>query len=1178
MNVKKKTMGILFLLLLSVTSTYAQQRINVNYKEQPLTSVITDLKTKTGYDFVYQKKTLVGARPVTLAMNNVTLQEVLDRIFYRTNLEYEIVKKGIIIRPRQKAVQPFRRTIRGVVYDDEGSTLPGASVLIQGTNEGTICDAQGNFSIQVDSRNPILVFSYVGMKDKELLVTTKTGTSVSVTLESNINQLNDVIVTGYQQIKRENATGSYQKISAKDMDQRYTGDITSNLEGKVPGLVKYNNGVTNGITIRGAGSLSASTNPLVVVNGLPISGSIETINPYEIESITVLKDASAAAIYGARASNGVIVVVTKKAQSEKLSVDFNADLRIANKPNYDNMNWCNAAEEMELNEYNFDYIKNHAGALQALKNQYSQYGRDYSPFFQLMMNHYLGSVSDAEYKATKEKWSKNDFRKEWRDLLLRNDVTQQYNLALRTKGKYLNSSISLNYKTDNNASPGEYTRTLRLNYEGLLNVAKWMDMSFGLYVESGRTKSRLDKFGYRQMGSFHSYQSIWNDDGTPATLRAEVALDEPNLLDSSYGFKSEEFVLQNDINHNFKQYRSTLIRPHIQLNVRPIPELNLSAQFQYEDSYDKAESYYEAESYDIRHLYNLYTYNKKHYMPDGGLLDTDTSTGANYTFRTQANFDKTFAEKHAVEAIVGFEYRETKSRGNSSEIIGYNDQTQTNSTAITNLYDAYNLRNCDIGSQYSPVGHRLGTNFYTNDILHRFYSIYFTGDYTYDHRYSASFSYRKDKTDLFGADPKFRGRPLWSVGASWNMQNEAFMRSITWIDVLKLRGSYGLTGNIDSSVSSYLTAKVTTEKIAGTQKATLNTPPNDQLRWEKTASWNFGADFSLFNNRLNGSLDVYYKKGTDILSTTDLDPTSGWSSLRINNAKIRNQGVELQLNGTILPAKNRNQLEIDASFGLALNNNKVLNINHEITSGSEALQRSTYHKGKPIHSLYSLAFGGLTIDKNGNQQANFKKKDGTLSDVPSFEDGFKPEDAVFSGGLDPKLTANFTPEISYKGFTLSAMFVFFGGHYMRVHADEWTVNSGMEYSLYDYTDNNLTTNYLLPKSMLNYWRSEDKTKYLANGYAAQNMNIGSDDPTKFDFNVVHADYLKLRTLVLGYRFSPLFCHKIGVNSLRLRIQMNNVFTSVRNSDGIDPEAVNPFTGYATVKTPKSYTMSLSVNF
>lgn len=1157
----------MILLLLFVCISVSAQKVSIDYKQRPLDQVFTDLKNKTGYEFIYQKKILIGEKAVTLNMSNVSFNEVLDRIFMNRELGYDIIKKTVVIHKAERARQSFKKTITGQIVDFNGEPLPGASIRIKGTKEGTISNGEGKFSIAIDGNNPTLLISYVGMNDKEVLITSKTARAMRIEMTDNTNLMQEVVVTGYQKIKRENATGSYQMITAKDMDQRYTGDITSNLEGKVPGLVKYDNGITNGLTIRGTGSLSASTSPLIVVNGLPISGSIETLNPYEIESITVLKDASAAAIYGARASNGVIVVVTKKAQSEKLVIDFNADLTIKNKPNYDSMNWCNSAEEIELNEYNFNYVKNDASAFTSWKDNYDKYGRDASPLMQLMMNHYLGKVSDSDYNTTIEKWKKNNFRKEWRDLLLRNDITQQYNLSLRTKGKYLSSSISVNYKTNNNARPDEYSNTFLMNYEGALDIAKWINMSFGLYVESDRGKTHLDKFGYKGMGAFHNYESMWNKDGTPAVLRAGVALDEPNLADTSYGFKSEEFVLQDEINYNFDHSRSTLLRPFIHLNVRPIPELNLSAQFQYEDSYSKEEGYYEPQSYDIRHLYNLYTYKKKHYMPDGGILDTNTSEEAYYTFRSQANYEKVFAERHAIDAILGFEYRETKTRSNSSELLGYDDQTQTNTTSLTNLYDAYKLEHCDINSVISPVGYRIGNNFTTNDILHRFYSIYFTANYTYDHRYSASFSYRKDKTDLFGADPKFRGRPLWSVGGGWNLQNEDFLKTIHWINVLKIRGSYGLTGNIDSSVSSYLTARIKTEYVTGGKKAILNTPPNDQLRWEKTASWNFGTDFSLFNNRLNGSLDWYLKNGSDILSTTDLDPTTGWSSLRINDAKIRNQGIELQLNGIILPAKDRNQLGVNALLGIAYNKNKVIAINHKITSGYDELKSTSYHQGKPIHSLYSLVYGGLSLDANGNQQANFVKKDGTLSNVATYDDDFKAEDAVFSGGLDPKLTANFTPEITYKGFSISGMFVFYGGHYMRVHADDWTINSGID-----------SYGTEIPRSYLNYWRSDDKTKYLANGYAAQNMNMYSTDPTMFDFNVVRADYLKLRTLVLGYKFSQLFCHKLGIDGLRLRIQMNNVFTVVRNGDNIDPESVNPFTGYASVKVPKSYTMSLSVNF
>ena len=184
-----------------------------------------------------------------------------------------------------------------------------------------------------------------------------------------------------------------------------------------------------------------------------------------------------------------------------------------------------------------------------------------------------------------------------------------------------------------------------------------------------------------------------------------------------------------------------------------------------------------------------------------------------------------------------------------------------------------------LGSSYTMVGAPTGDNYTTSDVLHRFYSLYFNGNYTYDSRYSASVSYRVDKADLFGADPEFRGRPLWSVGLGWNVQNEAFMKDVSWVDALKLRTSYGLTGNIAQDFSSYLTATVGVNEINGVRVATLNTPPNDQLRWEKTASLNVGADFAVLGGRLTGSLDYYRKHGSDLLTTTDLDPTTGWASL-----------------------------------------------------------------------------------------------------------------------------------------------------------------------------------------------------------------------------------------------------------------------------------------------------------
>ncbi len=552
-------------------------------------------------------------------------------------------------------------------------------------------------------------------------------------------------------------------------------------------------------------------------------------------------------------------------------------------------------------------------------------------------------------------------------------------------------------------------------------------------------------------------------------------------------------------------------------------------------------------------------------------MNTNTSEGAYWTFRAQTDYSKVFAKKHEVTATAGFEFRESKTKTYGNLLLGYDPQTQTNSNGMVNMGELKDLSGSvsALGPNYTMYGAPDASGFTTSDVLHRFYSLYVMGNYVYDRRYSASFSYRVDKTDLFGADPEFRGRPLWSVGLSWNIHNEDFMKQYTWVDALKLRASYGLTGNIDQTISSYLTATIANNYVNGDKYASLNTPPNDQLRWEKTASWNLGVDFSLWQNSLSGSLDLYRKEGSDLLTVTDLDPTTGWTQLTINNGEALNTGFELQLNGTILRPASRDGLGINASLNFAYNKNEVTSVNHEPTSGAEALKSTTFHVGYPIHSLFSYRHAGL--ESEGNMQFyKWYDSKGEVHKSSISSDEFTVEDAVYSGSLDPKYIASFTPELTYKGFTLSAMFSYYGGHHMRAHTADWTSDGNM----YGYKfPTNLES---FPKSYLNYWRTGDKTRYPANGYLSENVT-GRFNTQFMDANVVPADYMKLRNLVIGYNFNKSICQTLGVNELRLRIQMNNLVTWERNNVGIDPEANNPYTGIPLKETPRSYTMSLFIN-
>lgn len=1180
-KIARLTLTLIFML---IPFAAMAQKYSVSYKMQSIEKVIADLRKKTGYGFVYQPEVVKNVSAITATCRDTNLSQLLNQIICeQAGLNYEIVEKTIVLTKADanaKANVVKHKSVIGKVTDVNGEPLVGATVVQEGTTKGTITDADGKFSMELEGNRPSLRISYIGMCETTINLASSKSNYVNVVLMADENLMDEVVVTGYQNIKRENATGSYQTISSKEMDRRYTGSVVENLEGKIPGLMSYNNGYNDGgessLIIRGVGSFNADTKPLVVVDGLPIEGSIETVNPYNIENITVLKDAAAAAIYGARASNGVIVITTKRAQNEKVTVDFNADLTISEKNNYDEMGWANASELIDLEVNNFNAMKE-----DPIKTMFTM-GRTYyltrksalSPISRLLFANYQKEISDEVLEQTLNGLRKNSYRKEWQDVAERNKVLQQYNLSLRTKGKSLNSSVVINYKRDNLGKTKEYSDNLMFSYRGDLTVTPWLGLNFGTNVSNERGKTHYGD--YLGINSFMDYETMYGEDGSLVPMSAGIFLSERALNDPSNGLKPAGFNLVEEWNRNFTRTRNTNIRSFIHANATILPGWTASAQFQYEDIYSKSNTYQEADSYAMRYLYNVYTSKANgvvtHNYPEGGLLRTKIGEAAHYTFRAQTSYDKTFAERHELNVVAGFEFREINAKTEQNILVGYDDLTQTNLNGMANfgLWDSMKSSASVLGSTYSMYGAPTSRDFYTTDVLHRFYSLYMNANYTYDHRYAASFSYRVDKTDLFGADPKFRGRPLWSIGASWNVHNESWMKPYTWIDALKLRASYGLTGNINSNVSSYLVATIENDYIYGNKTATLETPPNEQLRWEKTASFNVGVDFSFWNNRLSGSFDVYRKKGSDLLATTDLDPTTGWRSLTINNGEAINKGFELQLNGAIIPQRSRKSVGVNAMFNIAHNINEVVAVNHEPTSGYENLDYRTLHEGYPVHSLFTFRYAGAER-KTILQYMKWYKHDGGESSAFISSKDFTVEDAVYSGSLDPKWVGSFTPEVTWNGFTLSAMLSYYGGHMMHCNSQDWTTYG----SAYGY-NNNMG---VIPSSYLDYWNAEDKTNLLANGYQAQTTASMSTLALRYlDTTVEHADYMKVRNIVLGYSFPHNVCGKLGIQALRIRVQMNNVTTWARNKKGIDPESVNPLTGNNMLKTPRSYTMSLQATF
>ena len=1175
---RSKRFPILILIFLAFSLSVSAKGITIHFNNTPIEKVFAEIKAKTGYEFVYKKELINPDEKVSLNLNDVSIEQLLNRLFPE-DIKYEIIDKTIVLSEAPDNAPFYKRIVSGVVTDEAGDPLVGVTVWLDGTKTGVSTDLDGQFAITMEKGHDKLRFSYVGMKTKTL----KVGSGkqvINVIMEEEPQMMSEVVVTGYQNLKRENATGSYQTISAADMARRYTGDITSNLEGQVPGLVTYDNGNGNGkeISIRGTGTFQANSQPLVVVDGLPIEGGIETVNPYEIENITILKDAAAAAIYGARASNGVIVITTKRAREERLTVEFNADVTVTEKYNYDYMGWATAAEMIELERYNFNYVKNDRTGYNSLLN-YHNSGRDYaiSPATLLMLRNYLGEIDDATLNNSLAVLSANNYRREWQDLMEKTGVRQQYNLAVRYNGKVMSNSLVLNYENDNGGSAGVSNNTFMVNYRGAIRLGKFLDVSMGLNIISERNKGMLFNGEWGGISSFSPYLSMYDSAGKPMGMMANYPLDDAVYSNPVYGLKGPSYNQVTEFGLSNQNVRRTNIRPWINAKVNILEGWSANAMFQYEDIYYKSDSLWGKDSYSMRSMYNSYTSFDKntgtthHYIPDGGMLNTLTSEGSFYTFRVQTDYNNTIAEKHDISAAVGFEYREQRDKTYGNVLMGYDDQTQTNSNYMMNwglLKDMEGSAGV-LGANFPMYGAPDSGNFKTTHILHRFYSVYGIANYVFDTRYAVALSCRLDKTDLFGADPKFRGRPLWSAGVSWNMQNENFLRDYTWLSVLKLRASYGLTGNIAQNISSMLTASIDMNYIYGNKYATLNTPPNDQLRWEKTATWNFGADFSFFDSKLFGSIDFYHKKSSDLLSTTDLDPTTGWSQLTINNGKMINTGVEIQLNSNLINGPTPNHFGLDLSFNIAYNHNKVTKVEHTPATGMEALSSSSLHVGYPANSLFSYDFAGM-VTEGGIQYYSWRDHNGNIQTANIDTDFFTPQDIVYSGSLDPKVMGSFMPTFSWQRFDLSVMLAWYTGHVMRANTEDYT----SEGSMYGYQG--LSELEAIPASYLNYWRTGNSSLYPGNGYAGGSNVVGYG--MYMNSNVVSADFMKIRNIVLSYNFSENICKKLHIEELRLRFQINNLCTWTRNNLGIDPEANNPFYGTKSLKTPRSYTFSLYFSF
>ena len=882
----------------------------------------------------------------------------------------------------------------------------------------------------------------------------------------------------------------------------------------------------------------------------------------------MLKDAAATAIYGARASNGIIVITTKNANKNKIDIDFASNLTIYEKRNmnYSDNFYMTPEQQLvvETDYYDYYFFHNDGEIYDPIMSTMSdiESGKSISPLRYAYYQLANGEITQQQLDAIIAQLKNNNYAKEYGKKVLRQQVLQQYNLSLRSRTTNSQQNLVVNYKHDNLGMVHSRENQFNVQYKGIFNFAKWLTGTFTVNGIWGRSKGYTTDVAGSQFGPFSvpAYYSLLEPDGAYSWNNPQYG-NAYSSYEKESGLRSMRYNPLEDIHNDLMQTRHQNMRYHANLLFTIIDGLTFNTQFVYETNNRSSREYASADSYKYRQMRNAYTTQangKYSYLvpQTGGMLTTGNTDSDSWTWRGQTNYDKAFG-RHAVNAVAGLEFRETKSRGINGLLLGYDEQMEVSSTATVDFNTLNNTEYAPYlyGGQYES--RYMAYEAYIEKAMspvaeqrHRYASGYFNLTYTYDDRYNVFGSFRKDYADVYGLNAKFRGKPLWSVGAAWNINNEAFMNDVAWVNSLKLRASYGVTGNIYQEATSYMTATIDgLNRFTNLPLSTVDSPANPNLKWEQTRTTNIGLDFSLLNNRLRGSLDWYHKKGMDIFSYMNLDPSNGFTSMFVNSANMKNDGIELSLTYDWMRSASREGLSWTTTYTMSYNKNKITRVDNDATTAF-VLTQNPFKEGYPSSAMWSYRFAGIDAETYPGMTMWYNDKGEKVRWAMSS--GI--DALVFSGQSEPKYVMGMDNTLRYQGFSLSVLMAYYGGHQMRALCEN---------EMYG-----LQTQ-AIPSYFLNAWTKDHPTN--TPGIGRYSATTTSTETMFSDISVKDADFLKIRNISLGYEFPHHWLGSLGINSLSLRLQINNPkYLWVKNGDGVDPETLG-------VRNPSSYVFGININ-
>ena len=1117
-----RIMALTLMLVFTAIGTFAQQKVTIDVKNATLKQVFSVIEKQTTYRFSYKTNIIDNRSDITLKKEAAAVATVLDEALKGRPLEYSIVSaKSIVIsskQTKQNKAQGAKQTVRGTVKDDMGEPVMGATVSVVGSDGLAVTDIDGKFTIEAP-KGSTLKISYLGFVDREV----KADDNVKVLMKEDTQALDELVVVGYGTMKRSDMTGALSSVDTKELSKRTTTNAAEALQGKVAGvnITKSGGNAGAGVSVKIRGVKTFGDNePLYIIDGFP--GDINSLNPQDIESMEILKDGAAAAIYGSVAANGVIIITTKNGKKGDVKVDFSTYL-----------SFTTVAKDLDMLDAE-GYKTLHKAMYENYNAQYGKYPNGNLPAY-----------------VTKNTGVNTD----WQDVTQRNGLSQSYMISVRGGADKAQYSVSYNHADEKGIFIGNDHRhdiaRMKLHAtKGIIDLDANMDFKY--------TNSQQPQYSLKETYMISPLVPVYDDN-------------------EKYGFGLTNFDgLPNNRNVMADAYyKSSVTRKYhttanVALTFNFTPWLNFKT------------------SYGYRGEHEVDTYHAPDYI-------ADPKSPSNYPYNSETrayweeqlwenvlSFNKQFG-KHGVNAMFGTSMTSRKYNWSSVAVEGKTILYKVEDGQLVQSEKAAGF----LDPNFTTIGAGAGGTFSGSGSKWVYNRASFFGrvNYNFNDRYLFQFTFREDGSSKFGSDSRWGFFP--SVAVGWRISEEPFYPKGGVVSNLKFRASWGQLGNenalgyydflaLISTYNDLFQGYVQGSGSSAWSGSIARALENRSLKWETTDTKNIGFDFGLFNNRLNGNINYYINETRDLLITRSLAPSAGLSNPVLNVGKMRNQGVELELNWN----DNISDFNYTVGFNLSTVKNKVVELaNAEQTIYGEGLKYGSEHfptqtkVGKPIGSFYLYQADGIfqtkdEINRHVNSKGELLQPDAQPGDIRFIDtngDGYIDEDdKVYCGSGIPKVEANINLSANWRGFDFSA--VISGSFGFKIYNANRYLYEGM----------NSASNFLA--TTLNAWTPTNTSTDIPRAiYGDPNDN--TRESTRF---LENGDFVRLRQAQLGYTLPASLSKAIYCERIRFYVSGENLFT-ITGYSGANPEFSRSSvlnTGIDKLIYPftRSYTVGAQVTF